>query len=166
MQEQPLAAVALSATAAPINVAINGETIATAGTRPVVNAARWRKRKDAGAWKTTQSGLSVRVRRLSLAQMVISGEMPKPLQPDAEKIISSDVPVLEALRKHLPVIEAAIRIGVLEPKIVEGDVPADDDTQVSINELSLDDKIQIYQEISSVRGNLLPHQMLSFLETE
>lgn len=139
---------------------------AAAGTTPASNATAWRKRRNAGTWKTTQSGLAVRVRRLSLAQMVISGELPKPLQADAEKMISGDVPVLDAVRKHLPVIEAAIRIGVLEPKVVEGDAPADDDSQVSINELSLDDKIQIYQEITSVRGNLLPHQMLAFLETE
>jgi hypothetical protein len=133
---------------------------------PAANAAKWRKRRHAGAWRTTQSGLAVRVRRLSLVEMVISGEMPKPLQADAEKLVASDVPVIDAVRKHLDVIRAAVRIGVIEPRIVEGDVRDDDDSAVSITELSIDDLIQIYTEITSVRGGLLPHQMLAFLETE
>lgn len=165
MNEQQQTVAAGEAATDGIPIKIDGETVGHM-VAPAANASTWRKRRVKGTWMTTQSGLAVRVRRLSLVQMVVSGEMPKPLQADVEKLVSRDIAVIDVANKHTPVIRAAVMIGVIEPRVVEGEVPADDDTRVSINELSFDDLIQIYTEITAVRGGLLPHRMLAFLETE
>lgn len=123
--------------------------------------SEYRKRQREGEWWTTPGGLKLRIRRISLFSMVAAGAIPTPLTAQAEEMISKTVNVVESMTKFKPVMQAAMKAAVLEPKIVDEDVLEADDTRINVNEIDNDDLLATYLWLQSAPGTLL-----RFLETE
>jgi len=122
--------------------------------------SEYRKKQREGELWLTPGGLKLRIRRVSLFAMVAAGSIPTPLTAQAEELIAKSVNVVESMTKYKPVMQAVLRVAVLEPKIVDEDVPADDDTRININEISNDDLLAAYLWLQSSPGTLQ-----RFLET-
>jgi len=123
--------------------------------------SEYRKKLRDGEWWVTPDGLRLRIRRVSLFAMVAAGSIPTPLTAQAEELIAKSVNVVESMTKYKPVMQAVLKVAVLEPKIVSEQVPEDDDTRVNIQEISDDDLLAAYLWLQSAPGTLL-----RFLETE
>lgn len=126
---------------------------------PKSNIAEWRAKKSEGEWKELPSGLRVRVKKLSLLQMVCAGSIPTSLATQADDLLRKSMSPKDAILKYLDVMRHHAIAAIQEPRVVPADqTPADG--EISIAELDTDDLLAVFNWL-----NTSPATLLSFLET-
>lgn len=101
-----------------------------------MNLEEWRK----GEEYVLPSGLVVRLKRVSLLDLVTQGQIPVTLTAQTEALIDSGRFKIASFQEFAPVLDLLVRACVKEPPIA--DVP--DEGHVGINEVSVDDKLAIF----------------------
>lgn len=107
----------------------------------------WRKRKREGRLMTTASGLVLRVRDLTLIDLVKAGHIPQPLVGAVEVIFNTGRLTMAEAIKSLPALEAVVKAAVVHPKIVDG--VSDKDDEVGLDEMTTDEKLSVVNYVNS-----------------
>lgn len=107
----------------------------------------WRKAKREGKLLTTASGLVLRVRDLTLIDLVKAGHIPQPLVGAVEVIFNKGRLTMDEAIKSLPALEAVVKAAVVHPKIVDGVTDADD--AVGLDEMTTDEKLSVVNYVNS-----------------
>lgn len=107
----------------------------------------WRKRKREGRLLQTASGLVLRVRDLTLIDLVKAGHIPQPLIAAVEIMFDKGKLTMDEAIKSLPAIEAVVKAAVVAPKVVEG--VSDKDDEVGLGEMTVDEKLSVVNYVNS-----------------
>jgi hypothetical protein len=121
----------------------------------VVNAklAAWR----AGRTEEVRlpSGLTVTARRITLEDVIMSGDIPKPLLGMIEKMRSEaagDALTVERLVEFMPVVDRTVRMAIVEPPIAD----VADDEHMSIDELPAADRLALFSWLVQPAAKIAP----------
>jgi hypothetical protein len=118
---------------------------------------------DLRAWRLSReaelelpSGLTVRVRRVPLVDLAAGGQIPAPLAETVNRLIKAGpggiVIDLSTLTELAPVLDVVTRAALVEPPL--SDVA--DDEHVTLAEISLDDKLEIFRWANTAAKELEP----------
>ncbi len=107
----------------------------------------WRKRKREGRLLATASGLVLRVRDLTLIDLVKAGHIPQPLIAAVETIFDKGKLTMDEAIKSLPAIEAVVKAAVVAPTVVDG--VSDKDDEVGLGEMTVDEKLSVVNYVNS-----------------
>jgi hypothetical protein len=111
-----------------------------------MNLKEWRalQRQDV----TLPSGLEVTLRRITLVDLAAQGSIPAPLIASVNQVISSQtfsVATVEDYQKYGAVVDLLVKASIVNPPLAEhGDDRVADDEHLGLDELSLDDKLFIF----------------------
>lgn len=110
------------------------------------SVGEWRRaRRTTEEW-VTPSGLRVALRRVSLLNLVEQGAIPTPLLGMVDQITSGKSTVdMRELADFMPLVNVVVRAVVVTPKIEDGEVDLEDDTRISLAELTFGDKLALYE---------------------
>lgn len=93
-----------------------------------MDLTEWRKAREGEAF-TLPSGLEVRLRRVQLLDLALTGSIPAPLVGLANKLLSSDsmTVTVESWSEYAPVIRSIAQACLAAPEGLEvGELPASD----------------------------------------
>lgn len=102
----------------------------------------WRKQQQDGEAFVTPSGLTVRVRRVSLLDLAEQGEIPAPLVGMVNKVLDTAVHQLgvKDIPDYAATINHAVKAIVVDPPVADEAT----DTHIAITELPLKDRLAIF----------------------
>ena len=104
----------------------------------------WRKRRSTGESMELPSGLVVQVRRVSLLDLVKQGRVPQSLLSMADQVMTASQITLDKINEGLAVVDLVVKACVIAPQVVDGEVDADDEERISIDELGAEDKLALF----------------------
>lgn len=110
------------------------------------SVGEWRRARRATEEWVTPSGLRVALRRVSLLNLVEQGAIPTPLLGMVDQVTSGKTTIdVRELADFLPLVNAVVRAVVVTPRIEDGEIDPDDDTRISIGELTFADKLALFE---------------------
>ena len=114
----------------------------------------WRERWEKGEEFELPSGLVVRLRRVSLFDLMEQGEIPAPLVGLLDELVSQDRPTIsvEEFVRYADVVNQVVKAAVVEPPI--GDEPSEG--VLGVSELPMMDRIAIFNWANSAVRRLRP----------
>lgn len=112
------------------------------------------------AWRERQvtemdlpSGLTVKLKPVSLVDLMINGEIPAPLLSQVQTLIDSKSEVeLSKIGDYMETINLAVKACVISPPLA--DEP--DEDHLSVSELPLDDRMAIFNFANQAAESLKP----------
>lgn len=122
------------------------------------NLKEWRKKEEQGKEFILPSGLHVRIKHhISILDLTARGSIPMPLLGAAKVVAANGYTPsrfdLEKMPEYTEVLNIVVSAGLLYPRVVgEGEEP--DDDSISIEELSIKERVLIYDEVADLRGEL------------
>jgi hypothetical protein len=114
----------------------------------------WREKQKSGEWFTTPSGLEVRVKRVSLMDLAVTGTVPTPIVAMANKVLEKGLEEVNInnMAEYAQVINAVVKAAVTEPQI--GDTSNAD--TLGVEELTMLDRLAIFRYVNNVAESLRP----------
>lgn len=117
--------------------------------------AQWREAKKNGVWKMlVGTGLPVRMRRLSLLQMVKAGVLPAALKPKADKVWNAEGLKLDDLAGLEDLVDEQLMQAIIEPRPVRRAAESDDDYVIGMDEISPDEKLVLFNWLNAPPARL------------
>ena len=89
------------------------------------------------------SGLTVTARRITLEDVIMSGDIPKPLLGMIDKLrteAAGDALTVERLVEFMPVVDRTVRMAIIDPPLAD----VADDEHMSIDELPAADRLALF----------------------
>jgi hypothetical protein len=122
--------------------------------------AEWRRGRKDGEWKTLpSSGLTVRIRRMSLLDMAKAGSIPQPLVPKAVNVWEKGTLSMTELVESLDLVDCHLERAVIWPRIVAKQEDEDDSGDTLwAGAMSFDEKLSLFNWL-----NAAPPRLLDFL---
>lgn len=109
-----------------------------------------------GEWYTFPSGLTLRVRRLSLLDMAVAGSIPQDLQAQAVQMWTKDSSDLFNLAESMRVINHLIMSAVVEPRLLS--LPPTESESAAghlwIEEIAAHERLALYNWLNNTRTGL------------
>jgi hypothetical protein len=115
--------------------------------------AQWRAGRTEEV--TLPSGLVVTAKRISLEDVIMSGDIPKPLMGMLSALqteATANALTVDRLVEFMPVVDRTVRLAILEPPIAD---VADDD-HLSIEELPAKDRLALFSWLVQPAAALAP----------
>lgn len=116
-----------------------------------MNLSEWRKKRE-GEKHVLPSGLEVTLRRCDLMDLAVRGDIPAPLAAAANEMVGGVKVDLADFGKYEAVINVVVGACLIEPAVAE----EGDETHVALGELSMQDRMAIYNWASSGAASLRP----------
>jgi len=113
----------------------------------------WREKRK-GEKFTLPSGLDVQVQRVDLLDLAVKGGIPAPLVGSADAMIGGMKVNVAQFTENEAVINLIVMACMIQPCVVEE--KTDDDDQVCVHELSMQDRLAIYNWANSGVARLMP----------
>jgi len=105
-----------------------------------MNLRDWREKRSATEELALPSGLTVKLRRFDLIDLVAEGQIPETLDALVRKATSEGFGINEA-RQFAPLVNAVARACLVEPAIGE----QSDDEHITLTEIPFSDRLEIFQ---------------------
>jgi hypothetical protein len=122
------------------------------------NLREWRKKEEKGKEFVLPSGLHVRIRyHISILDLAARGVIPLPLLGAAKVVAANGYTPrsfdFEKMPEYTEVLNAVVSAALMYPRVVgEGEEPGDD--SIGIEELSIKERVLIYNEVADLTGEL------------
>jgi len=120
------------------------------------------KRLALAAWRAGRteevalpSGLTVTARRITLEDVIMSGDIPKPLLGMIDTLRSEgsiDVSNIERIMEFMPLINHTVRMAIVEPPMAD----MADDEHMSIEELPAGDRLALFSWLVQPAAKIAP----------
>lgn len=113
----------------------------------------WREQKKNGEAFVTASGLSVRLRKVTLMALIEQGGIPTPLVGVVNSLITESTALTaENLRDYLAAVNLVVKAAVIDPPVADESGPG----VLGVQELSPDERMEIYTWATAEVGRLMP----------
>lgn len=113
----------------------------------------WREKKDEGSKFLLPSGLTIRLRRVTIMGLIEAGGIPTPLMSVVNQLLEERVKLTaENVTSYMDAVNLVVKAAVIEPRIQ--DEPGED--ALGIRELSTTDRITIYNWATTEVDALIP----------
>lgn len=115
--------------------------------------AQWRAGRTEEV--TLPSGLVVTAKRITLEDVIMSGEIPKPLLGMIEQLrqeASADALTVDRLVEFMPVVDQTVALAIVDPPIA---VVADDE-HLTVEELPVKDRLALFTWLVKPAAALAP----------
>lgn len=109
-----------------------------------MNYSEYRKTRAAGETLTLPSGLEVRVKKVTLMDLALNGEIPQTLHPLTDELLTTgkEVQIHAAdLVKYGELVGAVVKACLLEPALAD----ESDETHISLKDMEGDDKLELFR---------------------
>lgn len=121
--------------------------------------ANWRAGRKGGVWKTLpQSGLTVRIKHLSLLDMAKAGTIPAPMQPKAAQVWEKGQLTFAEMQEYLDLVEHQLRAAVQWPVLVVNESEETDSDKLWLGSMSFDEKLGLFNWLNGA-----PQRLIDFL---
>jgi hypothetical protein len=122
--------------------------------------AKWRAGRKGGVWKMLPlSGLTVRIKHLSLLDMAKAKMIPAPLQPKATQVWEKGQLTFAEMQDYLDLIEHQLRAAIVWPVLVDSaDEETEDGEKVALSSMSFDEKLGLFNWLNGT-----PQRLVDFL---
>lgn len=120
------------------------------------------KRAALAAWRAGRteevalpSGLTVTARRITLEDVIMSGDVPKPLLGMIEQMrteAAGDDLTVERLVEFMPVVDRTVRMAIIDPPMAD----VADDEHMSIEELPAGDRLALFSWLVKPAAAIAP----------
>lgn len=108
-----------------------------------MNLQEWRERRNKGEEANLPSGLTIHVKRVSVADLAERGEIPQTLQPQFEKFMGGDSTLtLDRFKEFSGLINLICEVCIVEPK------------ELDVSELPYMDRMSIFAWANEVADTL------------
>ena len=101
------------------------------------------------------SGLTVTARRITLEDVIMSGDIPKPLLGMIEGLraaAAEDALTLDRLVEFMPVVDRTVRMAIIDPPMAD----VADDEHMSIEELPAGDRLALFSWLVQPAAKIAP----------
>lgn len=107
--------------------------------------SEWRQRRSQGEAATLPSGLEIRVKRVSMPDLVEQGKIPRTLQPQIDAFMKGGMDAtltLEQFGEHIELINLICRTCIVEP------------AELDVKELPFEDRLALFNWANELSGEL------------
>jgi hypothetical protein len=115
--------------------------------------AQWRAKRTEEV--TLPSGLVVTAKRITLEDVIMSGEIPKPLMGMIDQLrqeAAADALTVDRLVEFMPVVNRTVAMAIIDPPIAE----VGDDDHLAVDEIPVKDRLALFSWLVQPAAALAP----------